>query len=159
MKLSGPSPLREIANFVFKKAVIKSAAYCDLGKSIEAFNAEFNQESSSESFSLNGLIKDINEQIEHWEITFGFRIGTLKPEDIVKNLLSHYINDKHLKDNEVDIDNLGQGLQRHIIYTLIRLASKYVDKKEPKKKDFHPSLHSYCLKSQKRFCIQPNKSC
>lgn len=140
LKLSGPSPLREIANFVFKKAVLKSSAYSDLGKAIDSFNKEFSQESTTDDFSLNGLVKDINKQIENWEITFGFRIGTLKPEDIVKNLLSHYVTDKHLKDSEVDVDNLGQGLQRHIIYTLIRLAAKYVEKKEPKKKDFSPDF-------------------
>ncbi len=140
MKLSGPSPLREITNFVFKKAVVKSSAYVELGKALESFNDEFKQETDLDEFSLNGLVKDINDQISNWEITFGFRIGNIKPEDIVKNLLNHFINDHNFKDKQVDIDNLGQGLQRHIIYTLIRLASKYVDKKEPKKKDFSPEM-------------------
>ncbi|MBE7411604.1 MAG: AAA family ATPase [Leptospiraceae bacterium] len=151
MKLSGPSPLREITNFVFKKAVLTSTAYSELGKALESFNDEFKQESTTDDFSLNGLVNDINNQISNWEISFGFKIGSLKPEDIVKNLLNHYITDSNLGHNQVDIDNLGQGLQRHIIYTLIRLASKYVDKKEPKKKEFSPDFNLILFEEPEAF--------
>jgi len=96
-------------------------------------------------------VNDINEQISNWEISFGFKIGSLKPEDIVKNLLNHYITDSNLGHNQVDIDNLGQGLQRHIIYTLIRLASKYVDKKEPKKKEFSPDFNLILFEEPEAF--------
>lgn len=140
LKLSGPSPLRDITNFVFKKIVSNSPSYSQLNTALEDFNKEFKVESEGDEFSLNSLVQDINEQISHWEIDFGFKINAIKPEDIVKNLLNHYVTDRNLKDSEVDIDNLGQGLQRHIIYTLIRLSSKYVDKKTPKKKDFNPEF-------------------
>jgi predicted ATP-dependent endonuclease of OLD family len=140
LKLSGPSPLRDITNFVFKKIVSNSPSYSQLNTALEDFNKEFRVESEGDEFSLNSLVQDINEQISHWEIDFGFKISAIKPEDIVKNLLNHYVTDRNLKDSEVDIDNLGQGLQRHIIYTLIRLSSKYVDKKTPKKKDFNPEF-------------------
>lgn len=140
LKLSGPSPLRDITNFVFKKIVSNSPSYSQLNTALEDFNKEFRVESEGNEFSLNSLVQDINEQISHWEIDFGFKINAIKPEDIVKNLLNHYVTDRNLKDSEVDIDNLGQGLQRHIIYTLIRLSSKYVDKKTPKKKDFNPEF-------------------
>lgn len=140
LKLSGPSPLRDITNFVFKKIVSNSPSYSQLNTALEDFNKEFKVESEEDEFSLNSLVQDINEQISHWEIDFGFKINAIKPEDIVKNLLNHYVTDRNLKDSEVDIDNLGQGLQRHIIYTLIRLSSKYVDKTTPKKKDFNPEF-------------------
>ncbi|MDY0132485.1 MAG: AAA family ATPase [Desulforegulaceae bacterium] len=140
LKLSGPSPLRDITNFVFKKIVSNSPSYSQLNTALEDFNKEFRVESEGNEFSLNSLVQDINEQISHWEIDFGFKINAIKPEDIVKNLLNHYVTDRNLQDSEVDIDNLGQGLQRHIIYTLIRLSSKYVDKKTPKKKDFNPDF-------------------
>ena len=140
LKLSGPSPLRDITNFVFKKIVSSSPSYSQLNTALEDFNKEFRVESEGDEFSLNSLVQDINEQISHWEIDFGFKINAIKPEDIVKNLLNHYVTDRNLKDSEVDIDNLGQGLQRHLIYTLIRLSSKYVDKKTPKKKDFNPEF-------------------
>ena len=138
LKLSGPSPLRDITNFVFKKIVSNSPSYTQLNTALEDFNKEFKIESEDTDFSLNSLVQDINKQISHWDIDFGFKINAIKPEDIVKNLLNHYITDRNLNDSEVDIDNLGQGLQRHIIYTLIRLSAKYVDKKNPKKKDFNP---------------------
>lgn len=140
LKLSGPSPLRDITNFVFKKVVSNSPSYSQLNAALEDFNKEFRVESEGNEFSLKRLVEDINEQITHWEIDFGFKINAIKPEDIVKNLLNHYVTDRNLNDSEVDIDSLGQGLQRHIIYTLIRLSSKYVDKKAPKKKDFNPDF-------------------
>ncbi|MBA7564627.1 hypothetical protein ES708_06290 [subsurface metagenome] len=41
----------------------------------------------------------------------------------------------------VDIKNIGQGLQRHLIYTMIKLAAKYVDEKKiGEKKEFFPDF-------------------
>ena len=140
LKLSGPSPLRDIANFVFKKVVANSKSFQRLNESVAALNQEFHAKSSDDVFNLNGLVKDINRELNLWDIDFGFRINDVKPEDIVKNLLEHFIRDRNLNDEEIDVDNLGQGLQRHIIYTLIRLSAKYVDKATPKKKDFSPQL-------------------
>ena len=58
----------------------------------------------------------------------------------MKNLLEHFVRDRNLNDEEIDVESLGQGLQRHIIYTLLQLGAKYVDRSEPKKKDFAPEL-------------------
>jgi predicted ATP-dependent endonuclease of OLD family len=140
LKLSGPSPLRELANFVFKKIVTSSDSFRKLNESVEALNREFQEKTTSEGFNLYGLVEDINKELGQWGIDFGFRVNDVKPEDIVKNLLEHFVRDKNLNNEEVDIDNLGQGVQRHIIYTLLQLGSKYVDKPEPKKKDFAPDL-------------------
>ena len=140
LKLSGPSPLREIANFVFKKIVAGSESMRLLNDSVAALNKEFQEKSSDQGFNLNGLVEDINKDLNLWDIDFGFRINDVQPEDIVKNLLEHFVRDRNLGDQEIDVDNLGQGLQRHIIYTLLKLSAKYVDKLEPKKKDFSPQL-------------------
>jgi len=140
LKLSGPSPLREIANFVFKKIVAGSESIKLLNDSVAALNKEFQEKSSDKGYNLNGLVEDINKDLNLWDIDFGFRINDVQPEDIVKNLLEHFVRDRNLGDQEIDVDNLGQGLQRHIIYTLLRLSAKYVDKLDPKKKDFSPEF-------------------
>ena len=84
---------------------------------------------------------EINSELKNWEIKFGIKINPIKPPDIVKSLLSHYIQDNNLSDNkEIEVTSLGQGLQRHLIYTLIKLSSNYTDKKEEKKKEFSPDF-------------------
>ena len=51
-------------------------------------------------------------------------INSITADNIIKNLVSHYIEDKQLNDQRVPINCFGQGLQRHLIYTLIRVGSK-----------------------------------
>lgn len=140
LKFSGPSPLRDITNFVFSKIVKNSPSYSALNSAFDSFNEEFDKESKSDDFTLNSLQTDINDDLKSWEVSFGLRINPIKPADIVKTLFSHYITDKNLDDKEVDIASLGQGVQRQLIYTLIKLTAKYVDKKEEKKKDFSPNF-------------------
>jgi putative ATP-dependent endonuclease of the OLD family len=140
LKLSGPSPLRDITNFVFSRIVKTSPSYSALNSAFDSFNKEFDEESKKEDFSFNNLKKDINSDLESWDIAFGLRVNPIKPTDIVKNLLGHYIIDKNLGEKEVSIESLGQGVQRHLIYTLIKLSSKYTEIKEPKKKEFSPDL-------------------
>lgn len=151
LKLSGPSPLRDITNFVFSRIVKTSPSYSALNTAFESFNKEFDEESKKVDFSLNNLKKDINSELDSWEIAFGLRVNSIKPEDIVKNLLSHYIVDKNLGEKEVSIDSLGQGVQRHIIYTLIKLSAKYIDIKEPKKKEFSPELNLLLFEEPEAF--------
>jgi predicted ATP-dependent endonuclease of OLD family len=92
-------------------------------------------------YSMNAIEDEINKELKTWEIKFGIKINPIKPPDIVKSLLSHYIQDNNLSGNkEIDVTSLGQGLQRHLIYTLIKLSSNYADKKEEKKKEFSPDF-------------------
>lgn len=140
LKLSGPSPFRDMVTFVMKKSVKNSPAYNELESAFENFNKNFKEEYSKDGFSLTELVKDINEQISQWEIKFGLNFNPIKPEDMIKNLLSHYFEDNNLKNEQISINLFGQGLQRHLIYTLIKLSAKYVDKKVEKKKDFSPDF-------------------
>lgn len=139
VKLSGPSPLRNMINFVIEKVVVKSKSFQGLSNAFEEFDLEFREEQSKEGLSLRSLIKDINSNLDEWEVEFGIDINPLKPTGIVRNLVASHVTDRILKA-EIDIRNLGQGLQRHIIYTLLRLSSRYVEKKEYKKKEFSPEL-------------------
>ena len=139
-KLSGPSAFRNILEFVVKKVVRNSSAFGDLSKSFEDFNREFRDEASKDGFSLKSLIEDINSGIKGWDTTFGIDINQIKPQEIIKSLVSHYLEDRNLK-YKMDMSSFGQGFQRHMIYTLLRLSAKYKDIPVKKgKKEFAPDF-------------------
>jgi len=139
-KMSGPSPLRNMIDFVMQKVIKNSPTYSNLQSAFETFNKDFKEESSKDGFSLKELANDINKNVAEWGINFGLDINSITADNIIKNLVSHYIEDSQLNDQRVSINCFGQGLQRHLIYTLIRVGAKYIDKKEEKKKEFSPEL-------------------
>jgi predicted ATP-dependent endonuclease of OLD family len=139
-KMSGPSPLRDMIDFVMQKVVKNSQIFTNLQTAFDTFNKDFKEESSKDGFSLQDLTKDINENISEWGINFGLDINNITADNIIKNLVSHYIEDKQLNGERVPLNFFGQGLQRHLIYTLIKVGAKYVDKNEEKKKEFSPNL-------------------
>lgn len=139
LKLTGPSPLRDVITFVMKKVVKTSESFGSLNKAFEEFNSKFKEEASKDGFSLSKLKEEINVALKEWEVEFNLNINPVRPEDIIKNLVSHCAIDKNL-DEEIDIKYLGQGLQRHLIYTLLKLSSQYTEKKTYEKKEFSPEL-------------------
>ena len=139
LKLSGPSPFRDMVNFVFKKVVSNSPTFQSLNAIIDKFNSDFMAESSEDGISLNVLKDEINKNLGTWGVDFGMRVNQLQPQEVVKSLFSYYLVDKGLS-KDVDINSLGQGLQRHLIYTLIKLSSEYVEKEGGAKVDFSPDF-------------------
>lgn len=140
MKLSGPSPFRNMITFVMNKVIKNSGAYKKLEEGFLNFNKDFQEEKTIEGLSFNKLVEDINSDISSWDVNFNIDINPISPEDITKNLISHYLEDNNLKDQRISIDSFGQGLQRHLIYTLIKLSAQYVDSKATAKKVFSPDL-------------------
>lgn len=139
LKLSGPSPFRDMVNFVFKKVVSRSPTFQSLNSIIDKFNSDFMGESSEDGVSMNALKDEINKGLESWGVDFGMRVNQLQPQEIVKSLFSYYLVDRGLS-KDVDINSLGQGLQRHLIYTLIKLSSEYVENEGGGKADFSPDF-------------------
>ena len=116
-----------------------SESFKSLNKAFDEFNAKFKEEASKDGVSLESFRKEINENLKEWEVEFNIDINPVRPEDIIKNLVSHSFTDKTL-DKEMNIGLYGQGLQRHLIYTLIRLSSQYREAKTYNKKEFFPEL-------------------
>ena len=140
-KLSGPSAFRNLLEFVVKKLIKNSLAFESLGKTFEDFNKRFKEEASKDGISLKNLIQDINDGIRDWGTSFGMEINQIKPEEIIKNLITYYLEDENLKDQKLDVSSFGQGLQRHLIYTLVKLSAKYKDTPTKKdKKEFAPNF-------------------
>lgn len=140
LKLSGPSPFREMLNLVMKRAVLESPTFDNLKTAFDAFNSDFKKESSEEGLSINSLIHEINSEIGNWNVRFDVSVNPIKPEEIVKNLLSHHIEDIDLGGEQINLASFGQGLQRHLIFTLIKLSAKYTVTSAAKRKDFDPDF-------------------
>lgn len=140
LKVSGPSPFRDMMNFVMKRAVLQSQSFSKLSESFDVFNSNFKQEASADGFSVNAVVDAINQEFENWRIHFGVEVNPLKPEDIVKTLMHHYIEDENLGGERVSISSYGQGLQRHLIYTLIRLSAQLTAPSTTSRKDFSPDF-------------------
>jgi len=140
-KLGGPSALRDTLNFVVKKVIKNSKTFETFSKAFTEFNDKFKADASKEGISIQSFIDDINKEIERWDVAFGVNINEIKPEEIVKNLVSHYLMDSNLGNQEMPIDSFGQGLQRHLIYTVIKLSTKYKEPPSKKeKKEFFPDF-------------------
>lgn len=157
LKLSGPSPFRDLVNLVMKKAVSASPSFDTLTKSFDSFNTDFREEASSDGTSVDSLITDINAEVGQWGVRFGVDINPVKPEDIVKNLLSHHLEDTQLDGQRVSVGSHGQGLQRHLIFTLIRLSARYGKKPSKKTKDFNPDFSLILFEEPEAFLHPPQQ--
>jgi len=139
LKLTGPSPLRNILSFVMEKVVKKSKSFNSLNEAFDEFNEKFQGEASKEGVSLENFRKELNDNLKEWGVEFNININPIKPKDIIKNLTSYNFIDKIL-GKEMDVNLYGQGLQRQFIYTLIRLSAQYKEEKGAEKKEFSPEL-------------------
>jgi len=155
LKLTGPSPLRNTLTFVMKKVVKTSEAFRTLNASFKEFNEKFMEEASKDGFSLENLRKEINESLKEWGVEFDININSVRPEDIIKNLVSYNFIDKIL-NKDMDISLYGQGLQRHLIYTLLRLSAQYREEKVYEKKEFSPELTLILFEEPEAF-LHPNQ--
>ena len=139
LKLSGPSPLRNMLTFVMKRVVKTSESFGNLNKAFEVFNDRFKEEESKDGFSLDKLREEINDGLREWQVELKLDINSISPEDMIKNLVSYDAIDKNL-NKAIDIKYLGQGLQRHLIYTLLKLSSQYKERRTYEKKEFSLEL-------------------
>lgn len=150
MKMSGPSPLRNMLNFVIKKVMDKSVSYSQLNNAFGTFNDTFKNE-TKDGFSINEIVDSINTEMKGWNVKIGIDINPVQAEDIIKNLVSHYVEDGNLDNQKVNIDSFGQGLQRHLIYALLRLSANYEDTKETTKKEFAPDFNLILFEEPEAF--------
>jgi predicted ATP-dependent endonuclease of OLD family len=136
MKTTGPSPLRNILNFMLKKVVAKSPAYSKLGQAFEDLNSEAKQENGF----LSEIAQPINTALNQWNVKIDLSVTPISPEEISKSLVKYTFLDMLLGDTAFDLDRFGHGFQRSVIYELIRIAPSFQDEKEVKKKEFNPDF-------------------
>ena len=136
MKTSGPSPLRDMLNFMLKRVVSESAAY----KAVEVAFGKLNVEARGDDGFLAKIAKPINDAIGHWGVRFDMSVNTVSPDDITKNLVKHAFADAMLGDAAFALDRYGHGFQRSFLYELIKLAPSFADTKTSEKKEFDPDF-------------------
>jgi putative ATP-dependent endonuclease of the OLD family len=139
-KLTGPSALRDLINAVLRKIIDTSPAYVVLKSAFTNFNGNIKGESTESGYSLESIEREITKDIDNWGTSFEFYINPITPDDLVKSLISHRIQDKALGLSQ-DSKCYGQGFQRHLVFTLIKLSAKYTANSKPENsKDFSPQL-------------------
>jgi len=139
-KLTGPSALRDLVNTVLSKVMEQSDAYQALNDSFSEFEDAIKTEATDEGHSIQTIENDISKELDSWDAGFKLNINPVGVDDVIKGLISHEIMDKSLGSTQ-PISTYGQGFQRSVIYTLIRVAAKYsIKKTTSKKKEFSPTL-------------------
>lgn len=141
-KLSGPSALRELVAEVLNKVVADSPAYKELTKAFGDFEGSIKTQASADGQSLASLEKEVTDEITSWEASFSLAVQSVQPDEILKTLIRPQLIDE-THGGEIDQARFGAGFQRHLIYTLIKLAAKHAN--PPKissgdKKEFSPQL-------------------
>ena len=127
-------------NLVMKRAVLESPTFESLSSAFDDFNSNFKEEASQDGLSISSLIHDINSEIDGWDARFEISVNPIKPEEIVKTLLSHHVEDVNLGGKQINLASFGQGFQRHLIFTLIKLSARYAAPRATKKKSFDPDF-------------------
>jgi len=81
--------------------------------------------------------------LEDWKFRFNIGIMELKPQDVMKMLFTTSLVDEYLDNEPVDVQYVGQGLQRYLIYALIKVATTLPNngqERQPKDHQFAPNL-------------------
>ena len=136
MKTTGPSPLREMLNFMLKRVLKDSPAYAEVEVAFQKLNAE----ACGESGFIEKITKPINTAMETWEVRFDISINPVTQDDITKNLIKHAFVDCVLGGAGFALDRFGHGFQRSFLYELIKLAPDFVEAKKIIKKEFDPEF-------------------
>ena len=156
-KLTGPTALRDLINHVISKVLEKSNAYSNLKSAFDDFSKLFPKEKSPDDISIGGLQDDIDNELAEWGSKFKVITNSLSPQDLVKYLIDHEILDKCL-GAPIPSTSFGQGFQRHLIFALIKLTSKYKDVKVQKdKKEFQPDFNLILFEEPEAFLHPPQQ--
>lgn len=146
-KMSGPSPLRNMLNFLLKKVVSKSDAFKEITTAFDKLNIEARKEDGF----LSEIAKPLNTAISSWNIKIDLSVNAVAPEDISKSLVKFAFVDSSLGDMGFDLERYGHGFQRSVIYELIRLAPTFKEEKKSDKKEFNPSFNLVLFEEPEAF--------
>ncbi len=147
IKTTGASPFRDTINYIVSDILKKSKSFSELQLSFDDFSKKIKAERNSDGVSLDVLSEKINKEISSWkEINFSLDISNINPDLIIKNLITPKLTDENC--GEVETLNTGQGFQRSLITSLIkvdanlRINSKKIKNKEnlEHKKVFSPDF-------------------
>ncbi|MBA4422363.1 MAG: hypothetical protein C0390_04575 [Syntrophus sp. (in: bacteria)] len=156
-KLSGPSALRDLLTDIMSDVVEAGKAYSEFSANVHKFSKSIRDEKTADDRSLSGFEAELNKLLKPWDSEFKLKFPPPSAAEIIKSMLGWDLLDQfHGKPQ--GIDYYGSGFQRHFIYSLIQLGSKYVGKKAPKKaKDFSPSMNLVLFEEPEAFLHPPQQ--
>ena len=143
MKTTGPSPLRDMLNFMLKRVVSDSAAY----KEVESAFGKLNEEARGADGFLSKIADPINAAIRQWGIRFDMSVNSIAPDEITKNLVKHGFADAMLGDTVLALDRYGHGFQRS------SSRRRLPRSRRARRRSSIRTSHSFCLKSPKHSFI------
>ncbi len=151
-KMSGPSVLRDLVGDLFQDLAKPGSAFAQFSAQFQTFVAEVQKERTPGAKSFEGLVDEINANLGDWGTAFELKMTPPTPADIVKGFVSFGIVDNAL-DAPIDAARFGQGFQRHLIFTLIRMAANYKTSvvSTSTAKDFQPRLHLLLFEEPEAF--------
>lgn len=125
-KTTGPSPLRDLINDILTTIAQTSKAYQRLVQAFQTFSHDVRSEQTDGNRSIQGLEAALTGSLTPWNVQFVLNIVSMTPDEIVKTLVSPRLKDAQVGE-EQRIEQFGQGLQREIIFQLIRIKSEYLE--------------------------------
>ena len=156
-KLTGPSALRDIISDILKPVIKSSEAFAALTVEFEKFGSAIKTETTDDKRSLSGLEDKVNDEMRDWGVAFKLNVSGPQDDGIVKNLITHTLTDSEL-NKEMEAESFGHGLQRSLIFVLIRIAASYTaTKPAPTKKDFSPDLELLLFEEPEAFLHPPQQ--
>lgn len=137
LKTTGQSALKEILNLVLKRVAAKSSKY----EAVLTALKELDQEANQDGGFLSQLSKPLNKALEDWGVKLDLNIRQMSPEDVTKSLVQPSFKDSQIGDAQVNLDRIGHGFQRTLIYELLRCVPQFDEpEKETKKKEYNPDF-------------------
>lgn len=156
-KLSGPSALRDLLTNVLDDVVESSELFERFQQEFEQFASEVKTEETSDGRSLSRFENELSELLKPWQTSFAVEIAPPRPAEIIKNLVRYQCVDDLLGVPQ-NAEDFGSGFQRHFIFSLIRLAPKFVGRKPTKKaKEFSPSFTLIVFEEPEAFLHPPQQ--
>jgi putative ATP-dependent endonuclease of the OLD family len=156
-KLSGPSALRDLLTNVLEAVVESSPSFQRFSGDFSTFAKGIKADKTTDGRSLEGLESDLTYELETWDAMITLDLRSPTTAEIVKTLLTYECVD-NAHGRSITMDQCGSGLQRHIIYSLIKLGARYITKKPSRKtKDFTPSLSLILFEEPEAFLHPPQQ--
>lgn len=156
-KLTGPSALRDLLIDLLGSVVEGSESYAAFSAQFEKFVEEVKTAKTSNNQSLSAFEQELDERLSEWNVGFEIQFQPPSVQEIVKSMLGWGLLDE-ITNRAFDHKCFGSGFQRHFIFSLVSVGSRYARQAPTKKsKDFTPSMRLLLFEEPEAFLHPPQQ--
>ena len=124
LKTTGVSPFRNIINYIICDIIEKSPEFEKINSQLGSLKETLLDNKNRSGDSIATIQQRIKKELNSWEnIDFQISMNHITSDMILKNLVSPVLIDQNIS-SEVDFDKFGQGFQRGLIASLIKIDSE-----------------------------------